>query len=183
MGCPCPSYDCEATETTTATTVSTTTPSIGKIDSILVLNQYKEDNPPLLYTIGGKLKINKFKLFIARVNWPKSNNCCFYLGEVNSDINFEFGEGSGSYFSCSAVLAGKMMIFGGRYSPYNTQISQVQGCRLERVGSFPGSVYLPACNTFGASPNERVWICFNLENKSGCKRFHSQKKVIDLTRF
>ena len=102
---------------------------------------------------------------------------------MNSEINFEFGEGTGSFASCSAVLEGKMMIFGGSSSTYNGQISQVIGCRLERVGQFPGSVWYPACNTFGSSPNQRVWICFNEENKSKCKRFHSQEIVTNLTYF
>ena len=103
---------------------------------------------------------------------------------MNSDINFEFGEGTGSYRSCSAVLNGKMMIFGGHPSyDYKDQISQVIGCRLERIGKFPESVRIPACNTFGSSPNQRVWICFNEENKSKCKRFHSQEIVTNLTYF
>ena len=77
---------------------------------------------------------------------------------------------TGSWGSCSALFKGKMMLFGGEYSEdYNDQISEVQGCKLQRIGQFPSFVDYPACNTF-AMPDERVWICFNTENKNGCKR-------------
>jgi len=145
--------NCPAGFITTTTTAPTTTAPVQDFDTILILNTGESTNVPLLYTIGG---------------------------EVNSEINFEFGEGTGSENSCSAVLEGKMMIFGGpsssRYD-YGDQISQVIGCRLERVGQFPGSVNAPACNTFGSSPNQRVWICFNKENFSECKSYDGSSIV------
>ena len=86
---------------------------------------------------------------------------------------FEYGANTGSYSSCSALLSGKMMIFGGAVDyNFSDQISEVSGCRLTRIGSLPHRVVSPACNIY-SMPDERVWICFFyrlLSNGSGCLR-------------
>ena len=95
----------------------------------------------------------------------------FIEGSFTDDLHFEYGSKTGSWDSCSALFKGKMMIFGGAYwKDFTKQISQVSGCKLERIGQFATSVYQPACNTYNRN-YEQVWICFNQENKNGCQVF------------
>ena len=48
--------------------------------------------------------------------------------------NFQFETGTGSDASCSFVQNGIMYIVGGYSENYNSQISIVENCRLNRVG-------------------------------------------------
>ena len=96
------------------------------------------------------------------------------LGSLNTHINFEFGAQTGSYRSCSAMLAGRMLIIGGSSrKDFTNQISEVVGCSLKRIGTMPNETHFPACNTFN-TPTPKVWICFYELNTKGCKRFVSK---------
>ena len=64
-GCPCPGYDCDSVATTTSSAISTTSAPVQQFDTILILNQNREENVPLLYTIGGELKTVNFNLKIV----------------------------------------------------------------------------------------------------------------------
>ena len=93
-------------------------------------------------------------------------------------VNLEFGQKTGSAFSCSALLNGKMLILGGYDNRGRTdQITEVKDCSLERIGTFPEPVRDPACNTF-AMPGESVWICFTQESRSSCRRLDGQNRSV-----
>ena len=64
-GCPCPGYDCDSVPPTTSSAISTTSAPVQQFDTILILNQNREENVPLLYTIGGELKTVNFNLKIV----------------------------------------------------------------------------------------------------------------------
>ena len=92
---------------------------------------------------------------------------------MNKNVNFRYDDKTGSDRSCSAMLAGRMILIGGRSYKDTDQISQVIGCSLKRIGTMPTKTNRPACNTFD-SPTPRIWICFYALNKKGCKRFVSK---------
>ena len=80
---------------------------------------------------------------------------------------------TGSFGSCSTVINGKSIIFGGySRSPFTNQISLVEDCRLTRIGSLPFGFSGGACNTYQNSDGRsEALLCFGLEGKSKCHRF------------
>ena len=99
------------------------------------------------------------------------------LGNLTDLDSFSFSFETGSLNSCSTIINGQMMIFGGN-SPYNTQISLVEECRLTRIGSLPSSFYLGACNTFENTDGiNATLLCFASSGFSNCQRFYEMFKL------
>ena len=95
-----------------------------------------------------------------------------FLGSL-TEVEFSFSDQTGSDYSCSTVINGKSIIFGGdSRRPYTNQISLVENCRLTRIGSLPFSFMGGACNTFQNSDGiSKVLLCFGRDGKSNCSRF------------
>ena len=71
------------------------------------------------------------------------------LGNLSNVNSFRFGYKTGSYFSCSTVIEGKITIFGGHASyDYSDQITSVKECGLTRVGTLPIKFDGGSCNTY-----------------------------------
>ena len=127
--------------------------------AVLILNQYSSGNMPIIFNVN----------------------------DTVTKVNFFIAPDTGIYRSCSAVFRGRMLILGGWLAPYDNQISEIMGSSLLRIGTFPTSVYTPACNTLSDN-DPMVWICFNDETKNGCKtlvkleslRFREQKIAVKL---
>ena len=95
-----------------------------------------------------------------------------YLGNLTEVDSFSYTYETGSHWSCSATINGQMMIFGGRYSPYDNQISVVEDCRLTRIGSLPIKFDIGACNTYHRSDGfSETLLCFAESGTSNCHRF------------
>jgi len=95
----------------------------------------------------------------------------YILGSLK-EVEFSFSDQTGSYCSCSTVINGKSIIFGGLYSSFKNQISLVEDCRLTRIGSLPFSFEDGACNTFKNSEGiSEALLCFGYDGKSNCHRF------------
>ena len=96
----------------------------------------------------------------------------YILGSL-TEVEFSFSDQTGSFLSCSTVINGKSIIFGGhRGYPFKNQISLVEDCRLTRIGSLPFSFHLGACNTFqDSNGTSKVLLCFGRDGKSNCHRF------------
>ena len=92
---------------------------------------------------------------------------------------FVFGEKTGSYLSCSAIINGRMTIFGGSlYNPYKNQISVIESCRLTRVGHLPMHFFGGACNTFTTSSGqEETLLCFGMAGENSCHRSSWKSKT------
>ena len=83
---------------------------------------------------------------------------------------FVFEDGTDSFKSCSAMVNGQMLIFGGYYL-YETQIAIVESCRLTRVGNLPMAFTSGACNTFKtASGDDETLLCFEEQGIKNCHR-------------
>ena len=92
------------------------------------------------------------------------------MGELNLMEDFTFGTGTGSGYSCSAVINGLMMIFGGSDSAVK-QISIVESCWLRRLGELPMEFFEGACNTFETIyDTQEVFLCFAYEGENTCHR-------------
>ena len=91
------------------------------------------------------------------------------VAEVNQ---FKFEQGTGSFRSCSAVINGRMLIFGGLigYTYDVKQISEVKSCSITRIGDLPMDFYYGACNTFTSSGTEEVLLCFDYYAENTCHR-------------
>lgn len=85
--------------------------------------------------------------------------------------NFLFQSGTGAYGSCSALINGAMMIFGGDTLPYVNQISVVESCQLRRIGNLPMDFYLGACTTIqNNAGNDETLLCFDGYGPKDCHR-------------
>lgn len=86
--------------------------------------------------------------------------------------HFSVEYGTGAYGSCSALLNGRMLLFGGEHSYISTQIAAVESCRLRRIGTLPMTFIHGACNTFSMGLlGERVLLCFGHPGMQDCHRF------------
>ena len=64
------------------------------------------------------------------------------------------------------------MIFGGART-YISQISEVTGCSLRRVGDLPIDFRLGGCNTFNSASfaeSEEILLCFSFSSQKECHR-------------
>lgn len=91
-------------------------------------------------------------------------------GSLTNASNFLFEPDTGSFYSCSALNNGTMIIFGGEGKSLR-QISEVQSCGLKLVGKLPFNFLMGACNTFTASDGtDETLLCFDDFAKKSCHR-------------
>jgi len=80
--------------------------------------------------------------------------------------------------SCSTILDGKMLIFGGWLSAeygeqtFGEQITVVENCGLTRIGKLPFVFRNGACNTYQKSNGDsQALLCFSewsYDHEQGC---------------
>ena len=76
---------------------------------------------------------------------------------------FMFGDDTEVYHSCSVTWRNDFYIFGGNKN--KNQISMLNGCKLERIGTLEFEHWLGAC----AVANHQILLCFNLSINDGKK--------------
>ena len=104
---------------------------------------------------------------------------------LSADFDFKMGEGTEVYQSCSAILNGEMLVFGGTSefafrqviistlsckNDFSFKISKVIGCELTRIGNLNIDFKIGTCGKFNF-PEERVMMCFHLDGPNFCQRF------------
>ena len=77
---------------------------------------------------------------------------------ADKDFSFSFGEGTQALFSCSITWRNQFFVFGGKAD--RKQISILNGCQLERIGSLAFDQYYGGCANVG---DEAIYLCFNQE--------------------
>merc|ERR1711990_433021 len=93
-------------------------------------------------------------------------------GNINEDLNFEYGSGTSAVYGCGATLHNIFWYFGGT-SLNSRQVSKVVGCKLERQDNLDFDFYLGSCNTFN-QPDQKVLLCFDYRNAKQCHTFDGQ---------
>ena len=84
------------------------------------------------------------------------------MEKVSALTNFEYGEGTEAFKSCSVQFQGQLFIFGGFYE--KRQISRIEpDCKMRRIGSLPFDFEGGTCNAFST----KLILCFPLERASG----------------
>ena len=119
-GCPCNDFDCHAptsvptttTTTTTTTIITTTTPISPTRNAVLVLSTFKSNNKPFIVDFNGKY----FMLF--------SNFNFRCQGNINEDLNFEYGDNTGVHWGCGATLHNVFWYFGGSPDPRQVKLQK-----------------------------------------------------------
>ena len=106
--------------------------------SILILNTEYSSNPPVITDT---------------------------LGAVELLFEFEMNIDTEVYNSCSLTFKGKFYVFGG--SRKRTQISQINKCKLERIGSLQFSFFYGACTNVN---DMELYLCFDLYNNKMCRK-------------
>ena len=102
-------------------------------------------------------------------------------GNVNEDLNFEYGEETGVYGGCGALLRNVFWYFGG-WSLNNIrqvksskicsificfQVSKTVGFKLERQTDLNFDFYRGACSTF-TEPDPKILLCFHYSSDKKC---------------
>ena len=85
---------------TTATFPSTTTSPTG--NAVLVLSTSSSNNKPFIVDFNGK-----YHTFFLDIEMD------LYLGNINEDLAFEYGDGTTAYRGCGATLNNEFWYFGG----------------------------------------------------------------------
>ena len=83
-----------------------------------------------------------------------------------NDFMFMFGTNTEAAYSCSVTWRGELFIFGG-YAE-KRQISKLNGCKLERVGSLTFDHYFGACAV--VNNDHTIYLCFDYNNSFGYKK-------------
>ena len=127
------------TTTQLSTTPLTTTTAASKPKtSILILNT-RNDNIPVITDSNGKAE---------------------YSGK---DFDFDFGDETQVQDCCSVTYRGHFYVFGG-YN-FKKQISKLEGCSLQRIGSLDFDFYLGGCATVN---EESIYLCFDEDDSKRC---------------
>jgi len=96
-------------------------------------------------------------------------------GQLINEDQFVFATDTGSYWSCSVVHDGQMLIIGGRGTDEQRsakQISVLDSCRLRRIGTLPIFFEAGACNTFTTdSGSDETLLCFYMGAEKECRSF------------
>lgn len=101
----------------------------------------------------------------------ESELCCLgyqFLGNIYNTESFEFGFITGASKSCSLMLSGRMLIFGGT-GEYINQISEIANCGITRTGNLPMTFEFGACNTF-TDIADYALLCFSGRNSRDCHK-------------
>jgi len=85
------------------------------------------------------------------------------------DTGFTIGENAYADQSCSTVLNGEAIIFGGLWGQYYRQISVVSGCSLLRIGDLPFDFQAGTCGTFNMNAVPSIFLCFDQNARRKCR--------------
>ena len=100
-------------------------------------------------------------------------------GRSDSNFFFRFQENTSVYGGCTVTFQNQAYIFGGSDSASRRQVSKVEGCQLERVGTLAFDHALGACANVN---NTRVYLCFSdaADDSQRC-RYTTQPLSTDYT--
>ena len=115
----------------------------------------------------------------ARKKVSNSSNC--FEGGVSENFEFQLGDDTDAFRSCSAILNGELYVFGGnnkKKQVFNLQrfrlqsllqVSKVIDCGLKRIGDLNYDFYWGTCATY-SFPQERIMLCFSNSFTNKCER-------------
>ena len=89
-------------------------------------------------------------------------------GKVDGNFYFRFGENTSVYLSCSMKYKNQFYVFGGTYG-YDgdrRQISKLEGCSLQRIGTLAFYHYYGACTGVN---DQRIYLCFDQDSSKVCR--------------
>ena len=172
-GCPCPNYQCSTATTTnsrtstsgmlystTSTTVRTTTTASNRTTTE---STGTTTSTTVRTTTTAVLHLSSFE-----------SNTSYVRNSVNELLTsqIEYADGTEVFGSCSCLVAGQMMVFGGAQQP--RQVSRLADCRLEvrdqlRIYDFSYG----ACHVMTAIENDKwVLLCFSFGYERDCIKYN-----------
>ena len=100
--------------------------------------------------------VNTSVLILSRDNLQIITDAAGNVEYAGEDFEFSLGQDTEVYYSCSLTWRGQFFVFGGNEE--KSQISSINGCRLERVGSLDFDQSYGGC----ANVNDQsIYLCFN----------------------
>ena len=82
-------------------------------------------------------------------------------------LDFEFGENTEVYFSCSLEWKNQHYVFGGSNDKQGRQISMVNHNRLERKGSLDFDFNIGGCSVLN---QQTILLCFDDSERDLCRQ-------------
>ena len=83
------------------------------------------------------------------------------------DFRFTFGEKTEVRESCSVTWHGEFFVFGGHVGAQIKQISKMNGCSLERIGTLSFEHNFATCAVVN---DETIYLCFNDNSTNDYKK-------------
>ena len=68
------------------------------------------------------------------------------------------------FYSCSIVLRNSLFIFGGSTNVTQNQVSKLNGCRIQRIGSLDFTLHAGTC----AVAKQKIFLCFDIDHAKMC---------------
>ena len=81
-----------------------------------------------------------------------------------SSVSFEFGDETEVDYSCSVIFGNQFLMYGGKKFP--DQISRINGCRIERVGTLGFDHTRGGC---AVDNKGQIFLCFDLTTTKTCR--------------
>ena len=163
-GCPCPEYECplamanvNATTTVISKTISTTTTMISTTMSTAATTQKA-------------VLIIHFQPSSSSVRPLISKGTMWHDGKEKKPI-IVYNEKTEVHYSCSITWKGDFFIYGG--DTEESQISKLNGCKLERIGTLPFPHYWGTCANVN---DEAIYLCFDASTKANMKKCRKTSK-------
>ena len=150
--------------TTTTATNGTTTESSGTTKSTTIRTTTTASISTTAESTGSAvLHLNSF-----------GSNTSYVRNNINELLpsQIEYADGTEVFGSCSCLVAGQMMVFGGAQQP--RQVSRLADCRLEvrdqlRIYDFSYG----ACHVMTAIENDKwVLLCFSFGYERDCIKYN-----------
>ena len=96
-----------------------------------------------------------------------------YPGE---DFDFQIGDDTEVYHSCSITWRSQFFLFGGEKE--KTQISTITGCKLDRIGTLSFELDFGGCANIN---DETIYLCFSITEGDSRKCRIGQSPVGDFS--
>ena len=89
-------------------------------------------------------------------------------GRADNNFNFRFGENTSVYHSCSMKYKNQFYVFGGTtsYGGDKRQISKLEGCSLQRIGTLAFDHSGGACTGVN---DQQIYLCFDSHYSKVCR--------------
>ena len=71
--------------------------------------------------------------------------------------------------SCAASLNGENYVFGAEPVAWQSQLSKIEGCSLNRIGTLDFNFKFGSCRTYDFDGIPKILLCFDINQPQACR--------------